>query len=88
MKKPPSVAELLAKAQKPSEEALRLHPFYRGKLAVTPKCRIRDLDDFAIWYTPIVSRCYVVRFSALLRSQTAPEPRTPRLRTPLPARLP
>ncbi len=55
MKKLPSVEELLAKAQKPSEEALRLHPFYQGKLAVTPKCRIRDLDDFAIWYTPGVA---------------------------------
>lgn len=55
MKKLPSVEELLAKAQKPGEEALRLHPFYQGKLAVTPKCRIRDLDDFAIWYTPGVA---------------------------------
>jgi malate dehydrogenase (oxaloacetate-decarboxylating) len=49
------VKELLAKAQKPSEDAMRLHPFYKGKLAVTPKCRIRDFDDFAIWYTPGVA---------------------------------
>ena len=55
MHKPPNVEELLAKAQKPSADALRLHPFYRGKLAVTPKCRIQDLDDFAIWYTPGVA---------------------------------
>ena len=51
----PSVEELLAKAKKPGEDAMRLHPFYRGKLAVTPKCRIRDFDDFAIWYSPGVA---------------------------------
>lgn len=55
MAKSLNVEELLAKAQKPAAEALRLHPFYRGKLAVTPKCQIRNLDDFAIWYTPGVA---------------------------------
>jgi malate dehydrogenase (oxaloacetate-decarboxylating) len=49
------VQALLEKAQKPSEDAMRLHPFYKGKIAVTPKCRIRDFDDFAIWYTPGVA---------------------------------
>jgi malate dehydrogenase (oxaloacetate-decarboxylating) len=47
--------ELLARAQKPAEEALRLHPFYRGKVQIAPKCPIRSLDDFAIWYTPGVA---------------------------------
>ena len=47
--------ELLAKAYKPAEDAMRLHPFYRGKIEVIPKCRIRDFDDFAIWYTPGVA---------------------------------
>lgn len=51
----PSVEELLARAKKPSEDAMRLHPVYRGKLAVTPKCQIRDLRDFAVWYTPGVA---------------------------------
>ena len=51
----PNVEELLAKANKPNEDAMRLHPFYKGKIAVTPKCRIRDFDDFAIWYTPGVA---------------------------------
>ena len=50
-----NVAELLAKAQKPSEDALRLHPLYHGKLEVIPKCPIRDCGDFAIWYTPGVA---------------------------------
>jgi len=55
MKKSVNVEELLAKAKQPSEDAMRLHPFYRGKLEVTPKCRIKDFGDFAIWYTPGVA---------------------------------
>jgi malate dehydrogenase (oxaloacetate-decarboxylating) len=47
--------ELLAKAYQPAKDAMRLHPFYRGKIEVVPKCRIRDFDDFAIWYTPGVA---------------------------------
>ncbi|MBN1947907.1 MAG: NADP-dependent malic enzyme [Bradymonadales bacterium] len=47
--------ELLKKAEKPGQDALRLHPFYRGKIEVIPKCRIRDNQDFAIWYTPGVA---------------------------------
>ncbi|MBC8357352.1 MAG: NADP-dependent malic enzyme [Candidatus Aminicenantes bacterium] len=49
------VEELLAKAEQPSKDALRLHPYYRGKIEVIPKCRIRDFHDFAIWYTPGVA---------------------------------
>lgn len=47
--------ELLAKANKPSEEAMRLHPFYRGKIEMAPKRCIRSVEDFAIWYTPGVA---------------------------------
>ena len=47
--------ELLAKAKKPAEDAMRLHPFYRGKVQVVPKCAVRDFRDFAIWYTPGVA---------------------------------
>ena len=47
--------ELLAKARKPAEDAMRLHPFYRGKMQALPKCRVRDFNDFAIWYTPDVA---------------------------------
>ena len=50
-----TVEELLAKAEQPSKDAMRLHPFYRGKIEVIPKCRIRDFNDFAIWYTPGVA---------------------------------
>src|SRR5574341_859250 len=51
----PTVDELLAKAKKPAADAMRLHPFYRGKVETTLRCRVRDLDDFAIWYTPGVA---------------------------------
>ena len=47
--------ELLAKAAQPSRDALRLHPFYKGKIQTLPKCAIRDLKDFAVWYTPGVA---------------------------------
>jgi len=46
---------LLAKAHKPAEDAMKLHPFYRGKVQIVPKCVIRDLNDLAIWYTPGVA---------------------------------
>jgi malate dehydrogenase (oxaloacetate-decarboxylating) len=51
----PTVDELLAKAKKPAADAMRLHPFYRGKVETTLKCRVRDFNDFAIWYTPGVA---------------------------------
>ncbi len=47
--------ELLAKAKKPSADALKLHPFYRGKIETTLKCTVHSFDDFAIWYTPGVA---------------------------------
>jgi malate dehydrogenase (oxaloacetate-decarboxylating) len=47
--------ELLAKAKKPAEDAMKLHPFYRGKMQVDLKCCVRGIEDFAIWYTPGVA---------------------------------
>jgi len=47
--------ELLAKAKKPGKDALKLHPFYKGKIESASKCVIRDFNDFAIWYTPGVA---------------------------------
>ena len=52
----PNTQEMLAKAQKPSTDAMKLHPFYRGKIETVPKACIRSLDDFAIWYTPGVAK--------------------------------
>ncbi|MCJ7708316.1 MAG: NADP-dependent malic enzyme [Anaerolineales bacterium] len=52
---PLTVDQLLAKAKQPSADAMKLHPFYRGKVEVALKCCIRDFNDFAIWYTPGVA---------------------------------
>ncbi|NIL98902.1 MAG: hypothetical protein GTO62_17770, partial [Planctomycetales bacterium] len=38
--------DLLAQAQQPAQAALRLHPFYRGKVQIALKCPVRDFDDF------------------------------------------
>ena len=48
--------ELIEKAKKPGEDAMKLHPIYQGKVEVMPKCCIRNFDDFAIWYTPGVAK--------------------------------
>ena len=47
--------ELLEKSKKPSADALKMHPFFKGKISSTPKCAIRSFDDFSIWYTPGVA---------------------------------
>jgi malate dehydrogenase (oxaloacetate-decarboxylating) len=50
-----SKKDLLKKAKKPGKDAMRLHPFYKGKIEVLPKCRVKDFNDFGIWYTPGVA---------------------------------
>jgi malate dehydrogenase (oxaloacetate-decarboxylating) len=52
---PTEIEQLIAKAKKPAADAMLLHPFYKGKYQVVPKCCIRDFNDFAIWYTPGVA---------------------------------
>ena len=47
--------QLLEKSKKPSADAMKMHPFYRGKIASALKCCVRDFNDFAIWYTPGVA---------------------------------
>lgn len=47
--------EFLAAANQPAETAMRLHPFYRGKVQMSLKCPVRDFNDFAVWYTPGVA---------------------------------
>ena len=37
--------ELLAKAKKPAEDAMIMHPFYRGKMQTVPRAVIRDFKD-------------------------------------------
>ena len=50
-----NVDELLAKAKKPSADAMRLHPFYRGKIETAVKCTVHSFNDFSVWYTPGVA---------------------------------
>ena len=50
-----SASKLLKMAEKPSKDARRLHPFYEGKIEVVPKCRVKDFNDFSIWYSPGVA---------------------------------
>src|SRR5512136_2794406 len=50
-----SVEQMLAKAVKPANDAMIMHPFYPGKVETTMKCCVRDFNDFAIWYTPGVA---------------------------------
>jgi malate dehydrogenase (oxaloacetate-decarboxylating) len=58
----PRAEELVERAQQPARDAMRLHPLYRGKVQVLPKCAIRDFSDFAIWYTPgVAAPCKAIR---------------------------
>jgi malate dehydrogenase (oxaloacetate-decarboxylating) len=50
-----TVEELLAKAKKPAQLSSPMHKYYEGKMQVIPKCAIRSVDDFALWYTPGVA---------------------------------
>ena len=50
-----SVEERLAKAKKPGQDAMKMHPYYGGKIEVVPKACVRSFDDFAIWYSPGVA---------------------------------
>jgi len=47
--------ELIEAANRPAAEAMRLHPFYRGKMETVPRCCVRDLNDFSYWYSPGVA---------------------------------
>lgn len=53
---PVTKEELLEKAKKPAADAMRLHPFYKGKIQTAPRCVVRNLDDFSIWYSPGVAQ--------------------------------
>ncbi len=48
-------ADSAAATDSPDAVAMRLHPFYQGKIQVMPKCAIREFSDFAVWYTPGVA---------------------------------
>ena len=47
--------KLLKAARKPSKIARKLHSLYKGKIEVVPKCQVKGLNDFSIWYSPGVA---------------------------------
>jgi len=54
--------ELIEKAKKPSADAMKLHPFYRGKVQTALRAPVRTFDDFAIWYTPgVAASCRAIQ---------------------------
>lgn len=54
--------ELLEKAKKPAAEAMRLHQFYQGKTQTALRCRVRDFQDFAYWYSPgVAAPCRAIK---------------------------
>ncbi len=58
--------ELVAKAQKPGQDAMILHPFYRGKMQTVPKCCIRDINDMSVWYSPgVAAPCKAIQADPL-----------------------
>ena len=58
--------QLVKKSEKPGRDAMKLHPFYQGKVQVIAKCVVRNMDDFAIWYTPGVAKpCLDIRDNPL-----------------------
>jgi malate dehydrogenase (oxaloacetate-decarboxylating) len=58
--------ELVAKSKKPAQDAMIMHPFYRGKMQTLPRCIVRDFNDFAIWYSPGVAEpCKAIKEDVL-----------------------
>uniref|UniRef100_A0A7C3RAJ6 NADP-dependent malic enzyme n=1 Tax=Archaeoglobus fulgidus TaxID=2234 RepID=A0A7C3RAJ6_ARCFL len=47
--------ELEERAKLPEKIASAWHSFYKGKIEMLPKCAIRSLEDFSVWYTPGVA---------------------------------
>lgn len=47
--------ERLRQAQRPQQISSEMHRFYRGKMETVPKCAVRKLDDFSVWYSPGVA---------------------------------
>jgi len=56
------IDELLEKTKIPGKLAPTYHQFYSGKVQTMPRCVVRDLHDFDIWYTPGVAEpCKLIK---------------------------
>lgn len=54
--------ELIRKAKRPAKEAMKLHPYYQGKMQTIPKCSIWGFDAFSVWYTPgVAAPCLAIK---------------------------
>ena len=49
------IDQLLAKAKQPAEDAIKLQPYYEGKMQTVLKSSVWGFDAFAVWYTPGVA---------------------------------
>jgi malate dehydrogenase (oxaloacetate-decarboxylating) len=47
--------ELFARVSLPAAQAIRLAPVFKGKVQLLPKCPVRGMNDFAVWYSPGVA---------------------------------
>ena len=47
--------EKLKAAGKAGRIAEEYHRFYRGKMETVPKCAVRSMEDFSVWYSPGVA---------------------------------
>src|SRR5205809_3808654 len=53
---PDEVEENLRRANLPTEQSAKYHPYYQGKIEIVPRVPVRTFNDFAIWYTPGVAQ--------------------------------
>jgi malate dehydrogenase (oxaloacetate-decarboxylating) len=54
--------EQLDKAGRPARISSAMHRFYAGKMETVPRCQIRSMDDFSVWYSPGVAQpCLDIR---------------------------
>ncbi len=45
-------------------DSIKLHAYYKGKMATTLKCPVRGYEDFSIWYTPgVAAPCMAIKNS-------------------------
>jgi len=60
-----SEKDLIDKARKPEQVAVKLHSFYHGKMQTMLKSQVRDFDDFANYYNPgVAGPCRIIQADA------------------------
>ena len=49
-------AEKLRQANRPAQISSALHRIYGGKMETVPRCQIKSMADFSVWYSPGVAQ--------------------------------